>query len=313
MLCTGASASAQDSFFVYRNFFSDDLSAWNEKILDVAQAGADVRVRFVQISLANRSCPGLLVQAVEKTLPGTTVRKVADMNVCALSPRDVRRAVSEAERPGIHTETASQVIATHCGKTDRLLEFPFDADLDFEKLSTWDPRVKKLSGMIYDISRRTFGESFWFRDDEQQPAREELGLALIPHLTSGKYDNVLGERVEELKKYKRPPPIGERGPIPSLVDAQMLHLARFVAPVYPSIAESARVQGDVPLKIRVDRRSGVVTDVELNAGNEKPAAGIALLSPAAIDAARKWQFAPEFLAGDTIDATVRFSLQCEAR
>jgi TonB family protein len=82
-----------------------------------------------------------------------------------------------------------------------------------------------------------------------------------------------------------------------------LHLTTFVAPRYPSIAQSARVSGDVQLSLAADPQTGAVTQVGLVTGNP-------LLSPSAIEAARSWRFAPEFLTGQPVAATLRFQLKC---
>src|SRR5205823_1212946 len=57
-----------------------------------------------------------------------------------------------------------------------------------------------------------------------------------------------------------------------------------VAPIYPPIAQSARVQGVVILEAVIDAR-GTVTSVSV-------LRSIPLLDPAAVDAVRQWKFTP---------------------
>ena len=77
-----------------------------------------------------------------------------------------------------------------------------------------------------------------------------------------------------------------------------------VAPVYPLIAQSARVQGVVILEavIGVD---GKVVDA-------KVLRSIPLLDQAALDAVRKWEYAPTLLNGAAVPVvmtvTVTFTL-----
>lgn len=77
-----------------------------------------------------------------------------------------------------------------------------------------------------------------------------------------------------------------------------------VAPVYPSIAQSAHVQGVVILEAVIDAR-GHVTSVSV-------LRSIPLLDQAAVDAVRQWRFSPALLNGQTVPVvmtvTVNFTL-----
>lgn len=77
-----------------------------------------------------------------------------------------------------------------------------------------------------------------------------------------------------------------------------------VAPVYPAIAQSARVQGVVILEAVIGE-DGEVRDVRL-------LRSIPLLDQAAIDAVRRWEFTPTLLNGERVPivmtVTVRFTL-----
>jgi protein TonB len=79
---------------------------------------------------------------------------------------------------------------------------------------------------------------------------------------------------------------------------------RKVNPVYPPIAQSARVQGVVILELTLDTQ-GFVTDARI-------LRSIPLLDQAAIDAVRQWQYQPTLLDGVPVPiiltATVQFTL-----
>jgi TonB family protein len=174
--------------------------------------------------------------------------------------------------------------------------------------------------MIYRVRDRAFGKSFWFSrtTPEQEMELEDLGLKLVPDLISGKYQaafagwgcsdqpdrkcvpNYLASRLEGY----RVPPWEERGLLPpELVEQASLPLTKYVPARYPSIAASARVSGDVRLSIAADPQTGAVTSVEVVDGSP-------LLSQAAVEAAQSWQFAPAFLTGQPLEATLRFQLRC---
>jgi TonB family protein len=79
---------------------------------------------------------------------------------------------------------------------------------------------------------------------------------------------------------------------------------RNVPPVYPPVAESARVQGVVILELTIDT-GGLVRDAKI-------VRSIPLLDEAAIDAVKQWQFTPTYLNGQAVPVimtvTVNFSL-----
>ena len=74
-------------------------------------------------------------------------------------------------------------------------------------------------------------------------------------------------------------------------------LMREVAPAYPPLARSARVQGPVVLDVVIGK-DGSVTDIKAESGHP-------LLVPAAIDAVKKWRYKPYKLAGKPVEVTTQ--------
>ena len=76
-----------------------------------------------------------------------------------------------------------------------------------------------------------------------------------------------------------------------------------VAPVYPAIAQSARVQGDVVIEATIDQE-GKVADARV-------VKSVPLLDQAALDAVRQWEYQPSLLNGVptavVITVTVKFT------
>ena len=76
-----------------------------------------------------------------------------------------------------------------------------------------------------------------------------------------------------------------------------------VAPVYPAIAQSARVQGDVVIEATIDEE-GKVADT-------KVVKSVPLLDQAALDAVKQWEFRPSLRNGAptavVMTVTVRFT------
>jgi protein TonB len=77
-----------------------------------------------------------------------------------------------------------------------------------------------------------------------------------------------------------------------------------VQPPYPTLAKSARIQGDVVLKAVIDRE-GNIQDLQLVSGHP-------MLVPAAIEAVKQWHYRPYLLNGQPVEIettiTVIFTL-----
>jgi protein TonB len=82
-----------------------------------------------------------------------------------------------------------------------------------------------------------------------------------------------------------------------------------VPPVYPAVAQEARVQGVVIVEARIDE-SGSVSDT-------RTLRSIPLLDQAAIDAVKQWQYTPTLLNGAAVPVvmtvTVSFTLSAQVR
>ena len=82
-------------------------------------------------------------------------------------------------------------------------------------------------------------------------------------------------------------------------------LVKRIEPAYPTLARSARVQGEVVLSAVIDT-NGQITNLQLVSGHP-------MLVPAALSAVREWRYKPYLLNGQPVEVettiTVIFSLQ----
>jgi protein TonB len=85
---------------------------------------------------------------------------------------------------------------------------------------------------------------------------------------------------------------------------QAAKLVKQVAPVYPPLAKTARVQGAVRFQAIIGK-DGVIRNLDV-------IGGAALLQQAAIDAVKQWTYRPTLLNGQAVEVSttieVRFSL-----
>jgi len=135
---------------------------------------------------------------------------------------------------------------------------------------------------------------------EAEPARTKPGK--IGDSTS-RPGASLGSRVGGLAEAPPPPPPS----MPIRVGGQIKPPTRIrnVQPIYPQIAQSARVQGVVILEATIGRDGKVAQTRVLRS--------IPLLDQAALDAVRKWEYEPTLLNGVAVPVimtvTVNFTLE----
>lgn len=101
-----------------------------------------------------------------------------------------------------------------------------------------------------------------------------------------------------------PPPLERRDPVLVGGAIRQPQKIREVAPVYPPIAQAARVQGIVIIEATIGEDGRVV--------NARVLRSVPLLDQAALDAVRQWQYTPTLLNGVPVPVimtvTVQFTL-----
>jgi periplasmic protein TonB len=78
-------------------------------------------------------------------------------------------------------------------------------------------------------------------------------------------------------------------------------LTHRVAPVYPPLAQQARIRGVVRFNILIDERGGIA-NVELISGHP-------MLVQAALDAVRQWRYKPTLLNGQPVQVETQADVE----
>lgn len=295
-----------------RSFYARVHENFGDDIVSVEPSGSDVRVRVIRVALADERCPAQLVEAVERILPETTVQAVAGVRICDISNRRVARALAAAPSPYSLIDFIGSIDITvaACPTGERVFVFRMPPLVNTDKLRRQAPDVEAL----WEVGRkvrtlatpRVGREPFGDESPGARTAREAFGTSLLPELRSGRYDAAFPDHyfATLLDGYAAPPE--QRGPLPlELVERDSLDLITYVAPVMPPIAVSARVFGDVRLRLTVNPDTGVVSGVQTLSGSP-------LHTDAAVNAARQWRFAPA-TAREPIEVTLRFEERCSPR
>jgi hypothetical protein len=289
------------SFYVVRGHGSDAGNSYAD-ILDVAPLGEDVRVRWIRMSYSNEPCQGNLVDAEERIVRHTTVAALAGSDLC-IGQRRLNEAIEPFSEPwrGTSFEWGTTTVVAICRGRESVLSMPENKIIDYEALRRRDSLVVAVSDVFNHVKNTVFGGevNFWESTPEQSRRREALGLAVIPEIESGRYRAVIHLRatneltIDAAKRHLELKPEAE------LLERASLRFESYRPANIPAIGVSARVFGDVRLKLAVDRETGRVTDVTV-------LSGVPLLSIGAAETAGSWRFTPDSLTSDRIDVTLRF-------
>lgn len=299
-----------------RSFYT---TSSNSQIVHVTPESDGVRVRVIEFDYLDQQCWPRVVRAHEVVLPKTSVQDLAATPLCRLDERRVGAAIERAREPFIRARydipagTPYQTVVAMCDDTPRRFVIDYDRkpNIDAAALRRRDRDVYGLWTLGDRIASRVASSA----PDETE--RERLGTLAAQDLVSGQYDlafrdqcwNERGARVrcsppfwaQLLKSYAGPE--RSRMPQPELVEAARWQFSQYVAPAYPPIAMSARIAGDVRIRLMVDATSGAVGDAAIEAGPP-------LLSQSAIAAVRQWRFAPGTVDGNPFTVTLRYALDC---
>jgi TonB family protein len=131
----------------------------------------------------------------------------------------------------------------------------------------------------------------------QVSAAAEPGLALNGEQITPGSDSLGGELVSGSVKQ----PTAPSGPLPVGGDVKPAKMISSVPPVYPSLARTQHVSGDVKIDALIDA-NGRVTSM-------KVVSGPTLLHQAAMDALRQWKYRSATLDGNPVPMHLTITLQ----
>ncbi len=184
-----------ESFYVVTQATFHSGVKWVDHILEVRPQGDDVLVREIRIAPLDKDCPHhVTVRVVERVLPNTTVKKVAEkFPVCAYEEDVVEGMINVAKREGalaVTDDSASQTIVARCGAQQKMFELPDQESLRFEALQHADSHVTDFWDLAATIEAHAFGGDFSLAKltPEEDKKTQDLGAKAVPDIKSGRYD-----------------------------------------------------------------------------------------------------------------------------
>jgi protein TonB len=137
--------------------------------------------------------------------------------------------------------------------------------------------------------------------NEQHPRVVELDKQIADMQREFESRQRLLDMEREFERAKQIQAAGGRAPVRVGGNLRAPQKVKDVRPAYPSIAQSARVQGVVILEVIIDEQ-GLVS-------NARILRSIPLLDQAALDAVRQWEFTPTRLNGDLVPVIMTITVQ----
>jgi len=297
------------SFYIVSEVTSDASPFWSRYVLDVRSDGQGSKVRWIRIGPMDSLCPrAITVKALTSVLPHASPAQLSEgFNVCSVDPERLERDMKTKARVAIDDSIRFSVVA-HCGDKEVVFHLPYKEAL------TSDVREKVAQWWEFErtVRERALGPTPTFTTESFEVAEEmeREGEALVPELRAGIFDKALAPDCvsggpcihrslgDDLNGYVGP----VLGPVPQL--SEHYKFDYYVAPDYPPLALRAHLSGPVTLNLVVDTKTGQVQEAKVVTGHP-------IFQAAAIDAARRWKFAPsQIQGGGEILATLVFNFSC---
>jgi hypothetical protein len=189
-----------ENFYVVTQALFHTDPKWVDHILDVHPQGTDVAVREIRIAPLAPACPHhVTVRAIERTIPNTTMKKVAaHFELCSFAEDDIEGMLNAAKRPGspnTEGDSATQTIVARCGQKQKIFELPDQESLRFDAITLADPHLAAFWNLAGTVEARTFGNDFSLArlTPEQDRDAQALGSKLVTEIKSGKYDQAFAD------------------------------------------------------------------------------------------------------------------------
>lgn len=290
-----------DHFYIVATAISDASPFWYKYMLDVRPTTGGTTIRYVRIAPLDLLCGDVTVKAVETKLTGTTPMKLVGSNdPCALAMETAHQSIDKPKVMESMFESITFSVVASCGGEERVFELPFREEVDFKRLKKEDPRLANLWDLYSHVRKAAFGSNavFYEISEARDSELQQFGDSLVPELLTGKYDMGFSEFCARPPLLRNPdcdpnptrtllhgfrPGLKLPDRTPQLENPEQYHFIRYVAPVYPMIAQRARIESKINLEVVIDKDTGKTLKADVLSGHP-------LLNQSAIVAALQWQF-----------------------
>ncbi len=233
-------------------------------------------------------------------------KKAVEAPAPASTSSSVNSAPAETLPPVTSSQANSQPATPTAQPLKNSLERSAAAELSaYKKLA--DPRPEPPVQPQPQPKKPSLGEVHFAAPTVTRRAATQDAAAteLAPALNAGQVASSGDALGEGLAGGSAKQPVAPAAPLPIGGDVKQAHLISSVPPVYPAIAKTQHIQGNVQIDALVDANGRV--------SSMKIVSGPVLLHQSAMDALRQWKYQPATLDGKPVAmhlaVTVQFRLQ----
>lgn len=324
-LVEGANVAGPSDFYIVADGFHQQYGNHGaaQELLTVSADGRDSVIRYIRLEhVVQLACgQGLIVKGMEVRLPDISPAEFTrGANPCAADRRELGLAQKRRGEGASPFEPQEMGIVAQCGSRRnnlRLIDSRIEEPLMAGPFSTGLRDLWELRSRVIEraFPNRTPWEAGSAADDF---GIQEVGARFIPELAKGKYDQGLRQACnprfggcqsrtfrELLDDYQGPRDAAELATMaaPRVLDADRYVFAKYADPVYPALAKSARIQGQVELRLIVDPPTGDILSVSVESGHP-------MLKTSATDAAKQWRFAPGWANSTGVKLVLEYAIRC---
>jgi len=295
-----------DHFEIGRQFFFDFGPPFDYfEIFLVRSAGSGSSAKRISLTPPGDAC---LSPAQIESTSATLEEQISDLfgnsNPCSISEKELRRERKRCKGCLVFSG-ANVTMRVPCGTRTRLIRADvldhdmFDAAPKTPEHTSWTMQL--LDRLASTLEPGVVNKPAFYSPTGERKTEVHLELEILGDLESGAYDNLFPKSDEKPSSIYRATQIPVAQPTVQLLTSSPFAPHNPALPKYPPLPRFARIQGSVSFTL--------VPDATGNAGSLSFVSGNPLLQGVVREAAATWKF-PKAAAGQTISATIEFSLNC---
>jgi TonB family protein len=264
-----------------------------------------VSVKRILLTPSAGECPApAKIEIASGTIAASATDILGSVHPCTIPENKVRKEAKRCKKCLVFSG-AQVTMQFQCGANQRLIHSSvldrdwFDPSAKTPQYTSWS--MELLARLEEAVDPGVMSKpAFDVADPAEHPAYE-LDPLTAADLAAGKFDALFSGKEKPSQLYRAATAGENASPTVSLKSSDPFEPELFVAPVYPKLAMTARVEGSVSLQLEVDADGHPMNVVVIK--------GHPLLRAAALEAASGWKF-PRERVGQTNRMTVEFNLNC---
>jgi len=265
-------------------------------------------IERITLTPAGQECvaPGK-IETASGSLNESVAALLGQTNPCTIPEKALRRELKRCKKCPVFSG-ATVVMQVRCGSQTRLIRADildkdmFDPQANTPEHTSWTMRL--LESLAQAVGPGVMDKPMFAIAEKEEPSSKDSDSIVLRDLSAGKYDALFqgapNKPSDLYRAAQNPPP----PPTVRLVSSTPLTPEVFVQPEYPALARMVRAEGFVSFKVEIDA-NGDTTNLTFDSGHP-------MLREAVKTAASGWQF-PKDAAGQQIQATIKFTLNCPKR